>query len=88
MSTSDDLQKLFDLYGAEVGRVDETLSPGDGMWDGNEAHYRKVGESAVRCIKLALLAAQKPPATVRSVLDLPSGHGRVLRYLTLFRRRA
>lgn len=81
MSPADQLGKLFALYEAEVDSVDETLSPNDAMWDGGEAHYRGVGESAVRCIKLALLAARKPPDSIRTILDLPSGHGRVLRYL-------
>lgn len=81
MSSSDNLKKLHDLYQATVGRIDETLSPDDTMWDGNEAHYRRVGESAVKCIKLALLAAGRDPDSIKTILDLPSGHGRVLRFL-------
>lgn len=81
MPAPENLRRLFELYQTDVGEVDETLSPNDGMWDGNEAHYRKVGESAIRCIALALLAARRDPATMASILDLPCGHGRVMRYL-------
>lgn len=80
MSAAEDLTQLLQHYRALVGDVDEALSPRDQMFDGEE-HYRHVGESAIRCVKLALLAADRDPAEVRDVLDLPSGHGRVLRYL-------
>lgn len=77
----DNLEKLFELYLTDVGEIDETLSPVDAMWDGDEAHYRRVGESAIKCMALALLAARRDPARIKRVLDLPCGHGRVLRYL-------
>ena len=41
--------------------------------------YLSHGRAALDCIRISLLAAQKD--SVQSILDLPSGHGRVLRYL-------
>jgi SAM-dependent methyltransferase len=52
----------------------------DGMYTGDGAHYYRVGLSAIRCIDEALAAAGIKE--VHSVLDLPSGGGRVLRFLT------
>lgn len=54
-----------------------TIAEKDGMYAGNMDHYLHVGRSAVQCIKLALLAARKEPP--ERILDLPCGHGRVLR---------
>ena len=47
--------------------------------DPNPVHYHALGCGALDCIRLALLAAQKE--SVSSILDLPSGHGRVTRIL-------
>jgi SAM-dependent methyltransferase len=41
--------------------------------------YTLLGRSALDCIRIVMLSAQKE--VVESVLDLPSGHGRVLRHL-------
>lgn len=49
------------------------------MYTGDGAHYFKVGLSAIRSIEAAVDAAGL--SSVRSVLDLPCGHGRVLRFL-------
>lgn len=51
----------------------------DGMYDGDGTHYYKVGLDAIRCIDQALAQAKLPE--VRSILDLPCGGGRVLRFL-------
>src|SRR5581483_10052394 len=55
------------------------ISPRDEMYAGDADHYFGVGRSALRCVRLAMLAAGKQ--RVCRILDLPSGHGRVLRYL-------
>ena len=47
------------------------------MYDGK--HYYKVGLSAIRCINEALKLAGL--TKVGSILDLPCGSGRVLRFL-------
>jgi SAM-dependent methyltransferase len=59
--------------------VNREISPRDGMFAGNPEHYASVGRSALRCVGLALLAAGRPDP--RRILDLPCGHGRVLRVL-------
>jgi SAM-dependent methyltransferase len=62
------------------GDVSEVISPNDLMIKSQtREHYFFAGRSALRCIRLALLcaAAESP----RRILDLPSGHGRVLRTL-------
>jgi SAM-dependent methyltransferase len=62
--------------------VDRRISANDEMSiPGGEDYYFKVGRSALECIQVALRAGQKDPAGVKDVLDLPCGHGRVLRYL-------
>lgn len=59
--------------------VETRISPNDGMYIGNGNHYYRVGLSAIDCIEQALIAARI--TTVRNVLDLPCGYGRVLRFL-------
>jgi SAM-dependent methyltransferase len=61
--------------------LDRKVSPNDGMICGNEAHYFSVGASAILNIKRALACAAGEGATPSRILDLPCGHGRVLRYL-------
>jgi SAM-dependent methyltransferase len=61
--------------------VKTRISTGDGMYIGDGGHYFGVGLSAVRCIDEAITAAG--PLAVNRILDLPSGHGRVLRFLAL-----
>lgn len=58
------------------------ISPNDHMFnsDPNPVHYHVLGWGALDCIRVALLAAQT--ASVNNILDLPSGHGRVTRFLT------
>jgi len=57
---------------------DPTLSPGDTMFAGGE-HYVATGRSALHNVRVALRAAERPAP--RRILDLPCGHGRVLRHL-------
>ncbi|MGH9904925.1 MAG: class I SAM-dependent methyltransferase [Pyrinomonadaceae bacterium] len=59
--------------------VESRISSGDGMYAGDGAQYFKVGLSAIRCIEGAMDAAGI--TSPGWVLDLPCGHGRVLRYL-------
>jgi SAM-dependent methyltransferase len=64
---------------AEAGSVDETISPLERMPSADVPGYLGVGESALKAVRLALLAARRPDPT--TILDLPCGHGRVLRWL-------
>ncbi|MFN2497988.1 MAG: hypothetical protein ABR557_02765 [Pyrinomonadaceae bacterium] len=60
-------------------KTESLISPADGMYKGDGDHYFRVGLSAIKCIDAALTAAgiQQP----KEILDLPRGHGRVLRFL-------
>lgn len=63
----------------------QKISPDDGMYQAeNKEHYFNVGRSALKNIKLAVLAADKHFTDIRNILDMPSGYGRVLRYLKAF----
>ena len=68
------------LLGAPPEGVITEISPGDPVYspERHDAYFRW-GESAVECIRLALLAADREEPS--SVLDFACGHGRVLRTL-------
>lgn len=51
----------------------------DTMYKGDGRHYFSVGLSAIRCLDYALTAAGLKAVNV--ALDMPCGHGRVLRFL-------
>jgi len=58
------------------------ISPNDKMFVPNsEERYFEVGESAFESIKIAMLLAKKEVQSIKNILDLPCGHGRVLRML-------
>jgi SAM-dependent methyltransferase/predicted O-methyltransferase YrrM len=56
--------------------VDPVISPRDAMYTGDGAHYFSVGLSATRAIETSTNAR-----TPQRILDMPCGHGRVLRFL-------
>jgi SAM-dependent methyltransferase len=60
-------------------QVESRISPHDTMYTGDGAHYFKVGLSALRSIEEAMRRANL--SSVERILDLPCGHGRVLRFL-------
>jgi SAM-dependent methyltransferase len=68
---------------ARYPEPNEEISPRDHMYNSSSEpkyhSYRMLGRQALDCIRVAMVAAQKDTAT--SILDLPSGHGRVLRLL-------
>ncbi len=70
---------LGDTERALLSKVDSRISYEDGMYKGDGAHYFQVGLSAIHCIEAALQAAHIE--SVRNILDLPCGYGRVLRFL-------
>jgi len=58
------------------------IAPGDemyGTYPDAEVHYFSVGQSAAEAIRVCMQAAGRD--RVDRILDLPCGHGRVLRYL-------
>jgi SAM-dependent methyltransferase len=75
------LNTLHELIWERVGEVSRDISPNDEMFSGDESHYFSVGESALESIELALLAARRSKSSIRRILDMPCGHGRVLRYV-------
>jgi SAM-dependent methyltransferase len=76
-----DLQDLKRIFNERPEGIVTEIDPADVMHDEGELHrdYFGAGQRALRNVRLALLAAMK--SEVRSILDLPSGHGRVLRVL-------
>jgi CBS domain-containing protein/SAM-dependent methyltransferase len=80
--TVTDLQG-HDLIESELGEmaahVNREVSPNDMMYGGSWGAYAYAGVTAVQCIRevLGKLGRQDP----RSILDLPCGHGRELRFL-------
>ena len=61
--------------------VDRTISPKDEMFSGDVASYLAVTMSALHGVDAVLLAAGRPRSEIHRILDLPCGHGRVLRGL-------
>jgi SAM-dependent methyltransferase len=68
------------LLGSPPEGIITEISPGDPVYS-PERHdaYFQWGESAVECIRLALLAAEREEPS--SLLDFACGHGRVMRTL-------
>ena len=64
---------------ALLAKVESRISRKDDMYAGDADHYFKAGLSAVDCLDEAL--QQAPQTTVKEILDLPCGYGRVLRFL-------
>ncbi len=65
-------------------QVIRTLSPNEGMNRDDSSfpqEYWVAGRSALAAVRTALNIARKPDSEIRRILDLPCGHGRVLRYL-------
>ncbi len=71
------------LYGKQdlVTAINLKVSPNDGMYQGNDAHYLQVGASALRLIEFSLAAVNRKMAEIDRVLDYACGFGRVLRWL-------
>jgi SAM-dependent methyltransferase len=74
------LVKLRTIFDQPPPHVLNEVAPGDTRYVAEwHDHYFHVGQSAFRCIKAALLAADK--ISLKNILDLPCGHGQVLRVL-------
>lgn len=72
-------RRVLRLQDPSALQISTEISRNDRMFAGNIAHYLGVGQSALRCIQgaLVLVGAAEP----RRILDLPCGHGRVVRTL-------
>jgi SAM-dependent methyltransferase len=73
------MHKLKEQLDQKVINIISEIAPEDRMYKGDRDHYFNVGQTALWCIKLVMLAAGKED--LKSILDLPCGHGRVLRAL-------
>ena len=75
------LAPLRALLEKQTTGVPELISPNDTMFSSNpnSSYYFSTGQSALRCIKLAMLGVDTGEPS--RILDLPSGHGRILRAL-------
>jgi SAM-dependent methyltransferase len=71
----------MEIVGSREPTVRQDISPRDQMVAGNPADYFAAGRSALACIQQSMLSAEIEPAAVTRILDLPCGHGRVLRHL-------
>lgn len=70
---------LNELFFQRPPGLIEEICEGDRMFKGNIDGYLNAGLSAMKNVRLAMLAAGVTELT--DILDFPSGHGRVLRYL-------
>jgi SAM-dependent methyltransferase len=68
---------IYECY--KRAKVIQDIAPDDVMFNSGQDWYFDVGESALTCILSALTYSRLK--TVRSMLDLPCGHGRVARHL-------
>jgi SAM-dependent methyltransferase len=82
------MEELIEMLGRRPANLIDEISPNDWMYrnearskDSDKAtrNYFHQGVDALRCIRLAMLAARKTTAT--NILDFACGHGRVLRML-------
>ncbi|MBF0538439.1 MAG: class I SAM-dependent methyltransferase [Nitrospirae bacterium] len=69
----------YDVILDDKYEVLKDISPNDLMFHNDIDRYLSVGDSALRSINIGLIAARK--VSVNKILDMPCGHGRVLRTL-------
>ena len=69
------------LWDFQDAALDRSIHPSELMHHDDVSRYLWVGASALDCIEAALVAARKRPEDLARILDLPCGHGRVMRYL-------
>src|SRR3989442_1633903 len=78
-ATNLDMPKLLSEFEQEVGACSKVTSPNDAFAAKDPEAYFASGQWALNRIKPALLAARGE--RIETILDLPSGYGRVLRVL-------
>jgi len=71
--------RLARVLGPNIVDLITEMSSSESMFRGSRGNYVIAGASALQCIRSAMQAAGK--TAVESILDFPSGHGRVLRVL-------
>jgi len=78
-SPSANFAELARHFSALAPHVNDHISPQEVMPCTHQPHYFCVGEGAVRLLRLALLVSAKPPSDLHHIIDMPCGHGRVMR---------
>ncbi len=73
----DEKNTKYKSYPGLNGRIHEK----DNMFEGDLKHYKAVGLSAMENIEASLKVANVSFESLKSVLDMPCGYGRVLRVL-------
>ncbi len=73
-------REVITVLGPAAGRLDTTISPHETMIGGMRGPYLLAGTSALVLVRMAMAGAgmQQDPEVI---LDLPCGHGRVMRVL-------
>jgi SAM-dependent methyltransferase len=71
--------RLTKALGPRAQELITEMSPSDTMFSGSRGSYVTAGISGLECIQKAMHLVKK--RTVQRILDLPCGHGRVLRVL-------
>lgn len=83
----DMLKELSSIYEngtcLDLTAVSLEIAPKDPIFT-QERHYFEVGFSALQCIQQALFASRKDKDEIKTILDFPSGHGRVLRFIKAY----
>jgi SAM-dependent methyltransferase len=72
-------QSIVEVLGDSASKLNREINPNDEMYGGARGQYLEQGMSALVHIRRNLEGAGLP--TPRKVLDLPCGHGRVMRFL-------
>jgi cyclopropane fatty-acyl-phospholipid synthase-like methyltransferase len=74
---------IWQEWKVSVENVDRTVHPNDEMMiPGHEESYWLMGDWAVRCVQAAVKCAELSfDVKTETILDLPCGYGRVLRFL-------
>jgi SAM-dependent methyltransferase len=75
------IKELDGLAPALLKKVDTAISPEDTMWISGPDRYFRIGLDAVRCIESVYTSTGIAFPT--RILDMPSGAGRVLRFIAL-----
>jgi glycosyltransferase involved in cell wall biosynthesis len=80
------LKKFQDIYkidSLDLAAINLTISQADPIWNSPE-RYCEIGFSGLQSILQALHAAGKEKQHIKTILDFPSGWGRVLRFIRAY----
>lgn len=86
MSLLEELNRVYQIDSLDLDTINLEISPNDSMFlgDRDKHHYFNVGFSALKNIILSLSITARDKHSIRTILDFPSGYGRVLRFLRAY----